>query len=166
MNQEYICNVCKKKFNAERTLKRHVKSIHEKQTKEELQCKECDKKFTRHDNLERHLQEVHRISTLNINFIRELKTNLFNCNYCDSSFGRKQTLNDHILSSHETLDSDSLQCALCSKIFVNVRNKNRHVSTIHRNVGQEYECKYCEKKFGRKDNLTKHVKQFHTNSCE
>ena len=165
-NQEYTCNVCKEIFNAERTLKRHIKSIHENQTKEELQCEECDNKFTRIDNLKRHLQEIHRISTLNINFIRKLKNNLFECNYCDASFGRKQTLNDHILSSHDKLDSDSLQCALCSKTFVNVRNKIRHVSTVHEKLGEEYKCKYCEKKFGRKDNLTKHVKQFHTKSCE
>ena len=147
-------------------MKRHIKSIHENQTKEELQCEECDNKFTRIDNLKRHLQEIHRISTLNINFIRKLKNNLFECNYCDASFGRKQTLNDHILSSHDKSNSVSLQCALCSKTFVNVRNKIRHVSTVHEKLGEEYKCKYCEKKFGRKDNLTKHVKQFHTKSCE
>ena len=159
---EYSCKKCGKIFTAERTLKRHIKSVHEIQIKARLQCDLCEKSFTRADNLTRHFQEVHSQSSLNTQYIRQLAYPL-KCDHCSTRYKRRADLENHILSSHvEVAASGKLMCEICLKSFTDVKNKRRHTNNVHNKISRNYECKYCEKSFGRKDNLDKHVKQCHS----
>ena len=88
---EYTCETCKQTFTAERTLKRHIESVHVSQNKERLFCDICEKSFTRADNLTRHIREAHKEPSVNTEYMRQL-ARPFNCEDCGSRFKRKQML--------------------------------------------------------------------------
>lgn len=50
---ENVCDVCKKSFSRNRDLRRHTKSVHEKN---QVACHICEKNFARKDNLIRHMK--------------------------------------------------------------------------------------------------------------
>jgi uncharacterized Zn-finger protein len=87
-SKKYSCVICNKSFTAERTLKRHIKSVHGSKNKKELQCEECNKSFTRADNLTRHVLEGHEQPSVNINYARQF-ANPFKCDYCGLRYKRK-----------------------------------------------------------------------------
>ncbi|XP_078359971.1 uncharacterized protein LOC144644372 [Oculina patagonica] len=51
------CKYCDKTFKTQRSLKRHVKSVHGQ--KKAFQCSKCKRAFNRRDNLNRHVGKVH-----------------------------------------------------------------------------------------------------------
>ena len=158
---EYSCETCRKIFSAESTLKRHIKSVHCNESKEKFQCDVCDKLFTRADNLTRHTHEAHKEPSLNTQYIRQF-AKPFKCDYCGSRYSRKEKLEIHIMSSHSRAAQDNFICNICFKTFTNLKNKIRHIYTIHKTISENHKCVYCNKSFGRKDNLVKHVKHIHS----
>ena len=153
---EYICDTCKQTFTAERTLKRHIESVHVSRTKERLFCDICEKSFTRADNLTRHIREAHKEPSVNTEYLRQL-ARPFECEHCGSRFKRKQKLDEHIVSSHYQ-NVPVIICEICSKTFSKLVTKKRHTDTVHNNISKNHKCLHCNKTFSRKDNLLKHVK--------
>jgi len=76
----YTCERCAKEFSEERSLSRHVKTVH---MSENFICGLCNKNFSRRDSLNFHTKLVHK----------EIRR--FQCEKCDKRFKRKQHLDKH-----------------------------------------------------------------------
>ena len=130
-------------------------------SKERLQCDVCEKYFTRADNLTRHFQEAHLEPSGNSHYALQL-VKPFKCDFCGSRYKRKENLDDHKASSHSKASSELFICSICLKTFTNVKNKKRHMNTVHRHTSDNHKCLHCNKSFSRKYNLAKHVKLYHS----
>ncbi|KAI9780638.1 MAG: hypothetical protein M1839_006579 [Geoglossum umbratile] len=59
-------------------------------------------------------------------------------------------------------NSGSLNCPVCSRLFTDQSNKNRHVRTVHK--GASSTCKTCGRRYSRSDNLRVHAKAHEENA--
>ncbi|GFY42396.1 hypothetical protein TNIN_238641 [Trichonephila inaurata madagascariensis] len=75
------CNICGKHFPTNANLKRHTLQVHEKN--DVFQCVDCRKKFIRQNDLKRHSDSVN-------------STEKIVCEFCDTSFTRKDNLLKHL----------------------------------------------------------------------
>ena len=75
------CSSCGKSFKTKKTLKAHIKHVHER--KNFYSCGECGETFSRSDYLDAHMRS-HRAEKP------------FSCNQCEKAFTHKQTLNKHV----------------------------------------------------------------------
>ena len=70
-------------------LKRHIAQVHGGEDKKFYVCEyqDCPAVYTRNDKLKKHIASIHE--------------NLrFNCDHCDKSFFRKESLNAHVKTKH------------------------------------------------------------------
>ena len=84
--QPFECPCCDKKYEHDKTLKRHIKECHGE--KKEFQCDICDTIFHRNENLKNHILSVHE------------KQKPFQCNICNDNFSTKTNLKKHISRRH------------------------------------------------------------------
>jgi Zn finger protein HypA/HybF involved in hydrogenase expression len=82
----------------------------------------------------------------------------FNCEHCDKTYGRKDTLKTHINTVH--LKQKNYKCDHCDKTFGEKGNLNVHINTIHLKQ-QNFKCEHCDKTFGRKGDLNIHINTIH-----
>ena len=112
---EYTCNICEKVFTRQTTLEEH-QNIHKEENKQK--CEYCGKQFSTVSNLKQHL----KIHTGN------QKT--FQCNICQKEFTRKNRLDTHMQSVHESKNDVCRKAALLE----------------HQNMPKEentHSCEYC-----------------------
>jgi len=94
------CSNCGKTFSTNKTLKRHIASVHEgkkpqreSHNVEKIQnvknCNLCNKNFSRNEHLKRHITSVHEGKKSEV------------CSFCDKGFADKSHLKRHIFSKHE-----------------------------------------------------------------
>ncbi|XP_049290960.1 gastrula zinc finger protein XlCGF57.1-like [Anopheles funestus] len=98
--KNYECSYCGLKKTTADELKLHM-NYH---TKEKvLSCNFCGQKFLTAGNLTRHIKLVHR-------GIKEFK-----CTHCERSFGKAETLKNHIMTH---TGEKPYKCSICSKQFI------------------------------------------------
>ena len=61
--QELTCNICGRTHSSKRSLRRHLRSVHQPKA---FRCSRCDSSFTRNDTLVRHVAEHHSGSNARI----------------------------------------------------------------------------------------------------
>ena len=118
-NVQCNCEKCKKTFYDKGTLKKHIRSVHEKVRHT---CEVCGKTFSQKGHLRGHIQSVHE----NVRY---------NCDKCDKSFSLKQLLTLHIKSVHE----NRYNCDECGKNFSSKSSLNRHIQKVHKDVKNIHE---------------------------
>ena len=139
----YKCNFCEKSFSRGRTLKEHIKVVHEGIKKHE--CDQCQKCFSDGSSLKNHVK-VHK-------GIKDHK-----CNNCGKSFARKGTLKAHIKMVHEEIKDHN--CNFCEKSFATAGNLKTHVKTVHEGF-KGHKCNFCGKGFSQARSLKGHLKSVH-----
>ncbi len=70
----------------------------------DLECSECDGKLSTNQELKFHMNSKHSNAA-----------NLIKCDFCDSTFKKKQYLERHILAMHT--DNPPVECQICSQKF-------------------------------------------------
>jgi len=136
-------------------------------------------------------QQTNNVSDINEIPVRNMESKLqrnmenkFECNQCDSTFTRKDSLITHNLSVHEGV---KYACNHCEHLFSDKANLTTHIKSIHEGIkypcnqcdyqatqqsrlkthiqskyeGVKYSCNHCEHQFSHKDHLTKHIKSIH-----
>ena len=106
---EFICDLCDKKFPYKANLKRHIADVHFKELKN---CSKCSKVFGE-DNLKAHedncLPKIQR----------------FECWQCQKSFKKEKHYKEHI----KVHDENTFNCELCDKSFTTQRVLNLHIES-------------------------------------
>jgi KRAB domain-containing zinc finger protein len=87
-----------------------------------------------------------------------LKRRDFQCPQCDKAFGRKETLTQHINTTHKKIKKYS--CDLCVFSSYKKAHLEIHSKTVHLGI-KDFKCDICDKAFGLKGILTKHINATH-----
>lgn len=115
----FTCNICKRQFNTQSSLKRHM-SVHNPNLRP-LQCTLCLQRFTDQSSLKRHL-------------LIHTGIKAYQCGVCSKSFKHIGDLNNH----HRTHDQvKQYVCDVCGREFSRHCNLQRHVE-IHKGDGALY----------------------------
>ncbi len=113
------CPYCGKLFNMQRSLHRHIRSIHDQR---KYYCKLCNNlEFSSRRGLQAHNEELHRQSRVP-------------CHLCDKTFTTKSSLRLHIEAIH---DGVRYKCEYCEKTFGQMGSLRRHHNTIHADIDTE-----------------------------
>lgn len=137
-------------------------------------CKHCPKLFSNRSGRLYHQEQVH------------FKRRRFQCDQCESSFGLKQTLMNHIRNKHSNnvrtfhcdfplceksyktksalhnhkiyhSDDPKWHCNYCSKKFhFNFLLQQHETTHLGQKDGKTYDCEVCKKSFNTRNKLTKH----------
>jgi len=84
----------------------------------------------------------------------------FHCNWCPKKFPHKITLENHITSSHLSLDGPQFACEICNRQFYSMGNVRAHLKVTH-NIAWEQKpptCKFCAKIFKSESKLEVHLR--------
>jgi KRAB domain-containing zinc finger protein len=163
----YQCMQCHKKFKVARSLRKHIKSIHQairhasdisKKDKEyntEFTCRFCQKIFQNHSYLHAHETHVHSVRNL------EEGNQLYKCETCDKLFKCKKYLKSHLRSKHSN-DAKEITCHLCEKTLKHQSYLPTHLLRHMKN--SQFECANCDKKYFTEFDLLQHAKNIHHNA--
>nr|CAI5835590.1 unnamed protein product [Callosobruchus analis] len=148
-----------------------------------ITCIYCNKTFIRKDSLEDHIvkrhpdfiasvsRKVHECTECtfktisNSQFRRHMVThsdNVHTCIYCNKTFVRKETLDDHIVRTHPdfiaSVSRKVHECTRCTYKTVRTSNLKEHIMANHPDIAG---CIYCNKIFVRKRTLDDHIVKRH-----
>lgn len=138
-----MCEVCGATFATQSGRARHVRVIHGEQR---FECDRCDVTFSRCDVLKNHISSVH------------LGVKNFECNECDVKFAQKVHLRTHVREVH--LNLKDFQCEFCKKFFAKKLTMELHIETVHQRL-RLFKCDVCKKNLATLQYLRKHKRRFH-----
>ena len=165
---KYFCDYCDFQTSYEKSLPKHVKSVHEmtkvKETKHKVlrkkgECKECPVCSKYVYSLKEHML-VHKEGSKI-------------CKYCDSKFKQGGSLKRHVVQIHKIVEGnignygkkykgEIVKCEICEKQMIKGSLK-LHIREMHdgnRKVWERVECKECKKSL-RIDSMKRHMNDVH-----
>ena len=137
-----FCNVCKVKFSSRSSLRRHVKSKHNKNKKDEEipKCDKCGRMFKRKAERTKHMA-----GGCNFDFHENVV-----CEECGKIFLRKKDLERHkkIGCEEDAKRKKKKQrtCQTCDVIFTDRTGYRRHMENVH-GEKEVFPCEVCEQTF-------------------
>ncbi|RZC35583.1 PR domain zinc finger protein 15-like, partial [Asbolus verrucosus] len=119
----YSCEICKKKFYRQDSLKQHILG-HQKTP--EIECNVCKKKFKTKKILMSHMKYHNN-------------DKLHKCPLCDASFKQRANLNRHLKGSHKENKSKCVvieyyNCPICAKSIKLRSSLLRHLRKVHSDI--------------------------------
>ena len=181
----YKCAICKTQFTQPYSLKRHIKTIHNKDRGEKdkpqnmspkklHQCTICQTKFTESFSLDRHKRQLHKKPLLNLP-----QDNLNHpadgreCYTCKKIFISAKELIKHNRKHHK--HQTTFRCTICDIEYKHNGHLTRHIDTMHWKKPKQItrthsrHCFICQitfvDKFDLRDHTTKHHKNQQTYKC-
>lgn len=168
--KSFSCTECDFTTHLKRSLKGHIRTIHEQKITEHL-CDICQcicassgaLKLHReniHENI-RHICDICNFAATSKSYLKEHKEIKhlgirWTCNLCNFVALRKNHLNKHKATVHE---GKKYPCDLCDHLATNTSHLKRHKQTIH--FGIRYSCDQCSYTASRMDYLNHHVNTKH-----
>ena len=117
LENSFKCSNCNASFDWKSSLKRHVRTVHEKNRP--FQCNVCDKKFHTNVQLKIHNESNHP----------------FKCKVCSKKFIAKLHLKTHNSIHHQMQYEDNerkkLECPICQSKFSEIRSLSIHMKKFH-----------------------------------
>lgn len=142
--QEYICDICDKKFPSKKKVKLHL-VIHNSESRRKFLCVACGQQFFSQFGLNQHIRVIHD---------KEMR---FQCSQCNRQFAHKQHLKTH-MNRHEGIRP--YPCKICTKAFYDSSTLRVHTQSVHSELNS-FICSICCKAFNRKGNLRMHMIKTH-----
>jgi DNA-directed RNA polymerase subunit RPC12/RpoP len=157
----YICSLCGKRFQLQRSLKYHKNHVEHDENQEgkvkkgPRPCPFCKKKFGKHIHKQLHVFQEHKDRILYCSICSKPHTaedclmphmkkfhpgvKLLRCKHCEKEFAHKLTLSYHIDKDHEDKDIDGrvFTCSIdtCQKRFQTQMNLDQH-ARVHESQKQ------------------------------
>nr|CAI5842904.1 unnamed protein product [Callosobruchus analis] len=159
---ELACAYCNKAFTIKSLLHEHITKKHPdfiaSVSCKVHQCTKCSFKTTRSSNLKEHMVVHHELAD----------NRIFNrCPYCNETFSRKASLNDHITKKHpDFIASISSKIHVCTKCTYKTTRSSRfkeHMAKHPELSGNCVfsRCTYCNRTFAHKALLNEHITKKH-----
>ena len=82
----------------------------------------------------------------------------FKCTQCDSCFGIRKSLKNHVLAVHDKIKPH--KCPHCDSSFFNNRNLKTHIACVH-DEERPFKCHICPLSFKQKAPLKGHIESVH-----
>ena len=136
----FQCHKCPKTFKLPRSLKIHIRSIHEGLL---FHCEQCPATFSTKGHLNQHMKAAHEGRS-------------FLCNLCGKSLSNSNSLRVHINEVHGGV---TYNCKQCDKVFHSFSSLGKHVKSIHDKM--TYTCEHCGKISKSKEKLKHHIRFVH-----
>jgi len=143
----FVCFVCGKGFTAFRSLKRHVRYIHDP-PKQWYKCDQCDKQYRFPSYLKAHLL---------VHASHDARPHV--CSVCNQGFVHRYSLLEH-MRCHT--GERPYACRVCDKAFAQIGTRNTH-EMIHYSVFPHI-CSECGMRFKLRGHLTIHMIRKHQDS--
>ncbi len=137
---EHTCHLCKKTFDRESLLVRHIRTHTGERP---YKCHHCEKAFSTNG-----IRDVHERT--------HTGEKPYQCGFCAKFFRDSSNLADHQRIHSE---ERAFQCALCDKSFKQRSNLRNHQS-VHMKK-KPFQCPGCNKSYTRRHNLKRHIKSQH-----
>jgi KRAB domain-containing zinc finger protein len=176
----FSCSICNSSFTRKKSLKKHIKTVHESMNKYQaltsdqkalLMTEDCSEIKREHSNesymdengLENYENEFESSEVQKYSFEDNISDMIivhneggkkqYQCPNCHKSFTEFKNLKSHVLSVHEGIKPHS--CYICGNNFSKVANLKSHINSVHEGV-KTFSCSYCEKSFTTNQELTRH----------
>ena len=117
--ERHSCNYCEKTYTEKRTLKKHIKAVHEEILNHK--CDLCDVTFEMPSGLQFHMDTIHK------------GQKKFQCESCEKSFTASGNLKLHKVSVHKISTITDNKCGFCDKYFIHKGNPTKHLFTCNTN---------------------------------
>ena len=161
---KFSCNLCKFQTTYKSSLTEHIEYRHLKSENEI--CTECNKSVQKR-YMTKHMRRFCSKSS-DVKFIIEDSTvnNLTpedNTTYNDVT---ENNLTEKDIKNHEDSKQSIIkkyQCQLCEKQYINTRNLNTHIKSVHEGVTYNCSIQNCEYIATRRDSLRRHIRSEHFN---
>ena len=140
-DKKILCKICNKLFSSIRSLKKHIKTIHDNNRPFECDYPNCGKKFEDISKLSAHKRTHTGVKP-------------FVCEICHKSFNEKGNLKTH-LKFHSKIRP--FKCPQCIKSYKSNNHLKEHIKNEHCMI-KNFCCQFCDKKFGRISSLKTHIK--------
>ncbi len=168
---DFMCPICKRKFDRKNNMKGHIQKVHYKQNKD---CPICQKTLFAVDDktFKRHLEKcegkifqcVHcSYSTpVSANYRKHVKVHTgqgYECEKCHRIFPTRQRYRVHCLI-HDPNRIKSM-CEHCGQEFMSDDAVKKHVVRVHTEVTELYQCSDCHFTAKLETDLRKHFSLVH-----
>ena len=169
-NEQFSCSLCEQTFRIREGLTRHMRKVHQIESRGLLNvkadatflCPHCNTTFANQAKLQGHLRAVHDKSGLEK---RVVGSEEVSCPFCKDTFpvigGRSSShrLRHHLTTVHAKLSEmrefkdlmeeqlETVICAHCGKSYSNQATLNSHVKLMHSEQAELEACHICGKRF-------------------
>ncbi len=152
-NLMFECEICGKKYNNENDKLNHINSEHDNNNLSNFNFKKLNKnKKNRKENRQQSVGSI----------------NIYECKYCDKSFGNKITRAAHIKNIHgEDYEDDNINKnkdeinKKRNELSFDDKNNNGKKRKRYGSWSEKYPCDICDKEFDTLNSLDNHIKNTH-----
>ena len=169
----YKCEVCEKSLNGIRTLRGHMRQVHNRRGWHA--CDQCSLSYPTKVKLDHHVKMIHgepdyqcdickkkfkfkRLFDIHVANDMHDKNGNWHCEVCGYITKSRGQLNVHRKIVHE--NEKLFKCEKCPAAYNDTGNLEMHIANIH--DGVKYKCELCNKFFTLKKNVARHKKRWHT----
>lgn len=160
----FSCKVCDKRFPLKYPLKHHMQVHHKLYA-----CLTCSETFRTNKLLTEHMK-MHAIQkpaagqrhVFQKSADEKQPRSLFRCDYCDTQFSAKKTL-EHHLEKNNSYNPSELICVNCDGQFESGCQYVCHFTNKHTDL---LTCLICDRQFSKMERLTVHMQRVHISTVQ